>query len=282
MVEPKDEAGPVPPNQEKHEGNEQVSIAPALNRESNSSVAQNQANDAEKESYIGKKLRQSWMQIKKFLRACGEYFWHMFLHEKSAFWTMVFTAVLTYFTCQLVRVTDKVDETTRTTQRAFVTQSNVVHGGKMTENGKWKNEILLVNWENSGNTPIWHGVLHTEPHELTSELPEGFDFSDTGNESRNIYIGARDKAQTGVVMPVAYFDQAKTGKAHIFVWGWLRYRDIFFPKSPQHVHEFCVELMNVKPDPTDPTGTDIIWVTANCAEHNCDDEDCADYKTHLK
>jgi hypothetical protein len=208
----------------------------------------------------------------------------IFRKEPSAAWTAIFTAFLVVFTGELVSVTNKVDETTRQTQRAFITQSNVVGGGKIIKAGKWTDVILLVNWENSGNTPIRHGVVHADPHTLASDPPEGFDFFDSSNISRKIDIGPRTTAQTTVVVPVSYFDQAREGKALIFIWGWLSYRDIFFPQSPQHVHGFCVKLMNVtasKPDLTDPT-SDVSWVTASCEEHNCDDDDCTDYKTHLK
>jgi hypothetical protein len=94
---------------------------------------------------------------------------------------------------------------------------------------------------------------------------------------------------TGTPIPVEDFDLARQGKGHVYVWGWMTYRDIFFPESPQHLIEFCSELYSVsfsKPDIHD-VSNDIGWASGmaandGCKEHNCEDKDCSDYKAHLQ
>src|SRR5258708_37818272 len=79
----------------------------ALGRNSEASTSQ------DKTAY-GEKARENTIQKFPGFRS---YFREMFLNEKAGFWTAVFTAVLTVFTLLLVCVTNKVDETTRKTQR---------------------------------------------------------------------------------------------------------------------------------------------------------------------
>lgn len=49
----------------------------------------------------------------------------------SSGWTAIFTGLLVFFTLLLVRVTDKVDQTTRMTQRAFITFRGIQPGGRV-------------------------------------------------------------------------------------------------------------------------------------------------------
>ena len=72
-------------------------------------------------------------------------------------------------------------------------------------------------------------------------------------------------------------------KSHLFIWGWVTYKDIFVG-TPTHLSEFCVELASMKatkPDVSDPTA-DLTWLTATCKTHNCYDQDCSDYKERIK
>jgi hypothetical protein len=68
-------------------------------------------------------------------------------------WTAIFTGIVAVFTYQLVKVTGKVDETTRSTQRAFVNFQSINGVQKMLSDDaqkKWVREQFSAIWVNSG------------------------------------------------------------------------------------------------------------------------------------
>lgn len=279
MAEPKSEPHQIPSGHQVEETKNKM-MGPS------EPESRTEATDPSPDSQEGKKITaikkytgQAWAGLRKippipYLRTLhGE--------DKHAFWIALFTLALVWFTYQLVVVTNKVDETTRDTQRAFLAQKGVDGTNEITPDGKLVDEIFLVRWENSGNTPIRHGMVHAEPHKRTDNLPPDYDFRDTDSQITQMSLGARGITSTTVVVPAADIDLARQGKARLFIWGWASYRDLFFPKTPEHLHEFCVEIKftrtKVIPDPLNVT-----WVTTSCGQHDCDDEDCTDYQTHFK
>jgi hypothetical protein len=63
----------------------------------------------------------------------------------------------------------------------------------------------------------------------------------------------------------------KDKTAHLFFWGWATYNDIF-PKTPQHISMFCIELTEVRGQLTPGTGYQFLW--SLCGHHNCVDDEC--------
>ena len=63
---------------------------------------------------------------------------------------------------------------------------------------------------------------------------------------------------------------------NLFVWGWEYYRDVF-PNTKPHVTEFCRHItgINFRADQPEPH---IEFVYSGCRKHNCDDQQCKDYK----
>ncbi len=84
-----------------------------------------------------------------------------------------------------------------------------------------------------------------------------------------------------------------TTKTHfnrqLFVWGWIYYRDVFFPGTKPHVTEFCNHIAgvnfvtaNLNPLASQVPGAGINFVYDTCVSHNCDDEQCSDYQTIME
>ena len=66
---------------------------------------------------------------------------------------------------------------------------------------------------------------------------------------------------------------------HLFVWGWLAYRDVF-PKTRVHLTEFCENLARITVP--DTPGVQPVFDFKGCRKHNCVDEHCDDYQQMLK
>jgi hypothetical protein len=121
MSEPKEESGRVPPADEKEQSrNEVTPVTTATEGVAAAGKPKDEANNSQTNSFAGKSVRQfrvfvwgCWLKTRGYL---GD----MFLHEKSAFWTMLFTAVLTVFTIFLWKVADRTDKTVRNQQRPWV------------------------------------------------------------------------------------------------------------------------------------------------------------------
>jgi hypothetical protein len=58
-----------------------------------------------------------------------------------------------------------------------------------------------------------------------------------------------------------------------FVWGVIRYKDVFFPKTEEHVTEYCF-IVTRPPD----ISADSILIYDRCDWHNCTDEQCKSEK----
>jgi hypothetical protein len=71
---------------------------------------------------------------------------------------------------------------------------------------------------------------------------------------------------------------------NLFVWSWVYYRDIFSNTKP-HVTEVCSQLnginfvtQNYNPSVSQLAAGNLTFNYAGCRKHNCDDEQCEDYK----
>jgi hypothetical protein len=215
--------------------------------------------------------------------------------KSSAFWTAVFTGLLTYFTYELVRVSDETNKTSRTTQRSFLVFNGITQGvafqgpaDPKTKKSSKTGVQIKVNWLNSGDTPAKSVIGVSNFQAWRSDLPEGFDFHDL--------IQVSDPAKTAMVVgphqsipqllnvTIDNFAAQRAGTDRMFFWGWVAYRDAF-PNDPPRLSEFCTEMIEVAIDPKkdikDITNA-MTWDTQPCHAHTCYDEDCSDYKDRIK
>ncbi|SRR5260370_476586 len=208
----------------------------------------------------------------------------------AAFWTAIFTGVLTFFTYKLYDVSKATNDTARATQRAFVNFAGLGAGVTMSSPDrkvKTHQEVLL-NWSNTGATPARNAVTNGNGDVWPSVLPQGFDFPDLPTSSKQpISLGAKETNGIRAIIPINDFRTTWEGKSHLYLWGWIVYDDVF-PGDPPRLTEFCTEMVQITipqnktatdfTDPTMPMG----WNLSRCKEHNCYDTDCKDYSERLK
>jgi hypothetical protein len=211
--------------------------------------------------------------------------------DKAAYWTALFTAVLTFFTYKLVEVSTVTNDTARATQRAFISFAGISAGAGMVSNdrkAKISQEVLL-NWTNSGTTPARNAVTNGNGDAWPSALPDGFNFPDLPTSAKQpITLGPKEISGIHAIIPINDFRTAWEGKSHLYVWGWIVYDDIF-PGDPPRLTEFCAEMVQIT-IPQDKTAADFAetpnmpmgWNVTRCKEHNCYDTDCKDYSERVK
>lgn len=152
------------------------------------------------------------------------------------------------------------------------------------ENGKvtfWTPEITMVN---NGNTGTYNTVEVVNIYASQTETPEACNLPDNGMPQHSD-IGPREaelfEAQP---IPIAAIQSIQAGD-HIYIYGWVKYWDIFqFFEPPdvkardrKHLREFCYELR------LDSTTGDVIspiYVPPKSlvlhGPRNCTDGDCPD------
>lgn len=133
-------------------------------------------------------------------------------------------------------------------------------------------------WKNGGNTPTRHLRVFVSYELRDTPLPEDFNFQVPKNLVEvAIVIGPKDS-----VLSSAYdlfgsdLIAIREGKKHFYIWGVVRYRDVFEGTS-EHITRFCVAAMNITGDPTkkwhdEDNRLGIDFTTYH--RHNCADEEC--------
>lgn len=209
--------------------------------------------------------------------------------KQSGFWLVIFTGLLSYFTYKLYKVADSTDETSRATQRAFVSFTGIspnVALSNAQDRTKKQAQELTLNWLNSGATPAKDAVMVGSFEAWRGDLPQGFDFQDIAkvDSTSQIVIGPHQGTSMNIIVSIDNFRAQRAGTDRMFFWGWIAYRDIF-PDSPARLTEFCTEMIQVAIDPKkdmeDITNT-LAWNTQTCRHHNCYDQDCQDYPSRIK
>jgi hypothetical protein len=190
-------------------------------------------------------------------------------------WMAIFNGLLVLFTLLLVGVSYRTDETSRKSQRAYVSFEGLNLGRKITDptTHKLASVVLFAIWTNSGDTPTKHSRMHYSFLPTGYELPPGFNFIDLGDQkSIPFVLGPKATVATGeMIIPVPALLAVQQG-AHLYIWGWVTYHDIF-DEEKLRVSEFCSDIVNVTGDVTDPNANISITPTL-CQEHNCFDEEC--------
>lgn len=208
-------------------------------------------------------------------RCWREYVWPYIFHEKSAAWTAIFTGFLVLFTYFLYQVADRTEETSEAVQRAFVVYKDIssvriVDPGTKKVSG-WQFAVLI---ENSGTTPTKDALDHVSYLPRQKPIPKDFNFPDLGDTAeRPMVVGPKATMMlTPSIVAEDVILQAQKQASHLYVYGWVTYRDIF-PRSPLHITKFCYELTQVIGDTSDPN-TSVEALFTSCAQHNCSDDEC--------
>jgi hypothetical protein len=172
-------------------------------------------------------------------------------------------------------------------QGAFVTFRDLTYERlQAPDTGKhyWNFDAVF---ENSGTTQGMKAISYFHSAPLANDLSEE-DF--VGSQAKFIPTSIGPKA-TPTVGPVR-FDESDifgielgsvprkvTSQTHLnrrlTFWGWLRYRDRF-ANTETHIAEYCQRLEGAK---LENDGLTFRFVA--CETHNCNDDDCADYKDLL-
>lgn len=76
------------------------------------------------------------------------------INDRASPWQAIFAGILTLFTFLLYRVSDRATETSRATERAFVSFAGLQTGVKLAgPDNTWLGQEVALGWVNSGNTP---------------------------------------------------------------------------------------------------------------------------------
>lgn len=210
--------------------------------------------------------------------------WSTFFANRAPAWTAGATIVLMVFSGLLWKVSDRANETSVASERAFVSFSGPVFV-KDIQGNKWKGLNVYYAWSNSGTTPAKDEISEWNMS-LGPTVPEkGLNFDNLSqNERMSLVLGPKAGFQlTPVYLSTADLEAVSEGKKHLFFWGWTTYRDIF-SGTPRHLSEFCTDVTSAiwtLPDHTS-LAADLKTIQPPCPVHNCYDEDCEDYSTRTK
>lgn len=163
-------------------------------------------------------------------------------------------------------------------QRAFVYFSGKI---EVTEDinprtmtiDKWEFSVPV---ENSGVTPTRGMIMHSEVWSFPTTMPDDFRFPDQNPVTRQLIVpGPKEGTGTSrVAVPSELIKAVQDKRAHLYIYGWSRYRDVFQTRKDRpHVTKFCYELTPVGGDPFSTVMPhDPFWVS--CPHHVCSDEEC--------
>ena len=187
-------------------------------------------------------------------------------------------AVVYFFQLRAMQESNKINrESLESVQRAFVVFSpNAEVGTTVDQNRKviaWQAHVPLKNTGSTGTKRLRDNIsLYTSK----TPMPEGFTFPDTSDVIAGV-LGPKDETQLRTKnIPIGDVILTQQALAHIYVYGWAAYRDVF-PQSTPHLTMFCYELFP-NTIPGDPTSIDykLAGSFSTCKEHNCQDEECRD------
>jgi hypothetical protein len=168
---------------------------------------------------------------------------------------------------------DTAEEALVSVQRAFivVTKQDVVGIGF----GNSQQSIVKFTWENTGVTPGIDLTTHVSFMQPDRPLSAKYTFPDLWGPTEPHIIVRGPIAPHGIrqnvigMIPKAMIVKLK--EAPIYFWGWARYRDIF-NNTPEHITEYCTELIGFLGDPFSGPGP-VEPATTSCPFHNCTDEE---------
>jgi hypothetical protein len=175
---------------------------------------------------------------------------------------------------QSIKATDIARESLESVQRAFV-DPTVSFDSTLNPQKTLASEMIIIHLENSGSTPA--KVLKSRSNiAFVTELPNGFNFPDVlGNDSHPIvpstYIAPKaNVTSTPVILDQGQIDLIVSGKMHLYLWGWIRYRDVF-SKTEEHITRYSYEIKAVR---SKSEGVEYITFGGIAQRYACADEQC--------
>ncbi len=133
-----------------------------------------------------------------------------------------------------------------------------------------------ITWENNGTTPTRHMTQHYSWLTPIDPLPDNYSYPDLG-DTKLIPVTLGPKAvghTTPIRIPADTITRIVNHQQHLYIWGWVRYRDIF-AKSKPHITRYCTEVVGFDGNPTSVNPNDLVKpVLSNCGGNNCYDEEC--------
>ncbi len=98
-------------------------------------------------------------------------------------------------------------------------------------------------WQNSGNTQT-QNMRTMVSYELRDDpLPLNFDFTATPTPPQPVLVGPKSLIRGGYPrdFTVAEMEAVASRKKFLYLWGWIRYEDIF-PGTASHVTRYCIQV----------------------------------------
>jgi len=195
-------------------------------------------------------------------------------------WTAIFTGILMIFSGLLWKVSDKANEASITSQRAFISFAGPAIVADI-QNKQLRGTNVYWGMSNSGTTPA-NDIIFEWNLSLGQTIPgKDVDFDSLPqNEREKLVLGPKASYQfKPVYLSVQDWESVTEGKQHLFFWGWAVYRDVF-NGTAERLSEFCTDITNAvwtTDKHTDPTGG-VSTINPPCPTHNCYDEGCEDYE----
>lgn len=176
-----------------------------------------------------------------------------FVNSNSGGITAIATLVIAAFTATLWYATNRQAELTKEAfiadKRAFIfatTFNQIWEQDKATGLYNWRFKPVL---RNSGETPTKGLEMYVTCEVRNTQLPSGYAFTSQVQNIAKGMMPPKFDLQGGLAPQLpgpAITSQdiidAESGNKFIYLWGWIRYRDVF-PKTPQHTTRYCWAIL---------------------------------------
>jgi hypothetical protein len=174
-----------------------------------------------------------------------------------------------------------------TDKRAFVFATSLLYYWYNDPIPGLYNFRLRPQWQNSGDTPTKRMTLHAACEIRNTPLPPGFVFVETTTPGKGL-LPPKTTLQGGIapqhpqaaITPQDIVD-AQAGRKFIYLWGWVKYFDVFSGTS-EHVTRFCWLILvtgdprtfipnapGAPPTPGTLTFSYLVHTEGNCADDEC-------------
>jgi hypothetical protein len=242
--------------------------------------------DRDEDTYAGDKAEENFADMQ------NPTIFDKFFRGKAAAWTAIFTCVLAVFSYLLWEANSDANQTTVATQRASITFGAVylekVAASPTDPLTGYRAHIQMTN---GGTTPTKYGFYEMSAAVQDSGPDENTDFDALPQSRRLPFIFGPHQLydSQGAQISLSDLEAVGAGKKHMFLWGWIVYRDTF-SGTPIHLSEYCLNVTD--PKWMTPTGvisanhSDVNGITAittlPCPTHYCYESDCGDYSKRIQ